>query len=552
MMNYDHEAYFNAFERFVLALETVTELTDTRIRSVLSDLCPTIGITRAEIGQRRKKVLYSEKNAREHGMFVRTQGAGDTRITCTIFTREAETDCGQDVRERIAAIQSLLLHKARKELEAELRDQTYMLDKDLGVYNQDYFLAHVQRLLLREEADRFNTVRFDIRGMTAINNRLGIENGTALMRAYVQNLQHSFKDEGFVSRISSDEFTAIFPKEKLESVVAYLSGEDVYSREKGIHAFISANAGYYVVTDNKQTAMEIMDKLNAALQNAKTTSSSNFIFYDEKLQEKISMSKWIESMFHDALKKEEFQVYYQPKIELRHYRLHGAEALCRWKHREQFILPFQFIPVLEQNGDICALDFYMLEHVCQDLRRWLNEGKEAVRISFNLSRCHLGDQTLLDHIISIIDRYNVPHSLIEVELTETTTDVNFADLREIVVGLREQGISTSVDDFGVGYSSMNLIRELPWNLIKIDKNFMPLGTNDMEDDKKMIMLRSVIEMAHALGLECIAEGVETVEQIVLLKESACFLAQGYYFDKPLPVADFETRLSSISTAKSLN
>lgn len=153
---------------------------------------------------------------------------------------------------------------------------------------------------------------------------------------------------------------------------------------------------------------------------------------------------------------------------------------------------------------------------------------------------HLGDELLLDKIINIIDRNNVPHEYIEIELTETTTDVDFGELRSIVNGLHNNGISASVDDFGVGYSSLTLIKELPWDVLKIDKSFLPDGSEN--DKQKFIMLRHVVSMAQGLGLECIIEGVETTDQIELLKDIHCFTAQGFYFDKPLPKKDFEKKL----------
>ena len=205
--------------------------------------------------------------------------------------------------------------------------------------------------------------------------------------------------------------------------------------------------------------------------------------------------------------------------------------------------PGDFIPVLEGSKAICTLDFYMLEHVCRDIRRWLDEGREVVKVSVNLSRLHLGDTDLLESILSIIDKYSVPHHYIEIELTETTTDVDYKELKKIVYGLREQDISTSVDDFGVGYSSLNLIREMPWSVLKIDKSFLPTHEEN-QDLSKVKMLRHIITMSQDLGLECIVEGVETAEQVKLLKDCKCFLAQGYYFDRPLPVKEFELKLES--------
>ena len=179
----------------------------------------------------------------------------------------------------------------------------------------------------------------------------------------------------------------------------------------------------------------------------------------------------------------------------------------RWKHGDSFIFPDQFIPQLEQDGAICKLDFYMLDHVCQNLRHWLDQGHRLFKVSVNLSRAHLRDEKLVEMIVKTIDKHNVPHELIEIELTETTTDVGFAELRKVIDGLHEQMISTSVDDFGMGYSSMNLIRELPWDVLKIDKCFLPKSENDR---RQYVMLKHIISLAQDIGLDTIVEGVETI------------------------------------------
>ena len=194
----------------------------------------------------------------------------------------------------------------------------------------------------------------------------------------------------------------------------------------------------------------------------------------------------------------------------------------------------EFIPVLEGTSDICRLDFHMLDLVCCHLRKWLDAGKKAGRVSVNFSRRHMANPGLADKIIEIIDRHGVPHEYIEVELTETTTDVEFKDLQA-------NGICTSVDDFGMGYSSLNLIRVVPWNVLKVDRVFVPLD-DEATDSARCIMFKHVIAMAKELGLECIIEGVETNAQVKILRDFGCDKVQGYLFDKPLPIEDFEQRL----------
>ena len=178
-----------------------------------------------------------------------------------------------------------------------------------------------------------------------------------------------------------------------------------------------------------------------------------------------------------------------------------------------------------------------------DKRRWLNEGKPVVKVSVNLSRCHLNEANLLERIIKIIDKHKVPHHYIEIELTETTTEVDYDVLKNLLTGLQLEGISTSVDDFGVGYSSLNLITQFPWNVLKIDKSFLP---NEVDgNSNRNAMIKHIISIAKNFGIDCIVEGVETIEHIKLLKENKCFLAQGYYFDPPLKREVFEERLMAL-------
>ncbi len=305
-------------------------------------------------------------------------------------------------------------------------------------------------------------------------------------------------------------------------------------------------------TEEEEKRVKVLTKLLASFTgkgpennayNSCTSSNNSYIFWDEDMLQKHEETKKIEQQFRSAIENEEFLVYYQPKVGLKNYRMAGAEALCRWNNDGNIMPPIRFILILEQSQAICDLDFYMLEHVCMDIQRWIKEGKEVVKTSVNFSRRHMGNERLAERILEVIDKYEVPHEYIEIELTETTTDVEFRDLRIVVDNLQLQGVSTAVDDFGVGYSSLNLIRELPWDVLKIDKSFLPKSDDSSE---KSLMFKYLIAMAQNLGLECIVEGVETLEQVRMLKENNCYMAQGFYFDKPLPVEEFETRLLALS------
>lgn len=301
----------------------------------------------------------------------------------------------------------------------------------------------------------------------------------------------------------------------------------VYDVNTGSRVTISASAGVFVIPGGFEyyEPGQIMDIILNASQTARSGEYGNVVYYNMNIKESRERIMQLERLFPEALRGEEFQVYYQPKIDIETGELAGAEALCRWLRNGEVVPPVEFIPYLEQSLNICMLDFYMLDHVCADIRRWLDEGRPVVRISVNLSRRHMHDPDLYQHIVEIVDRHNVPHRYVEIELTETTADVEFTDLKRVVQDLQRVGIYTSVDDFGIGYSSLNLIKEIPWNVLKVDKSFLPV-LNEDDGSVRSIMFKYVIAMAKALGLECVAEGVESKCQVDLLRQYHCDIAQG--------------------------
>ena len=429
----------------------------------------------------------------------------------------------------------------------QMAERLNFRDGLLDTYNLNYFFKYADERVLSGDIDEYVACRFNMKRFSVINHQYGREKGTEILNDYILGLQEKIGDDGCVCRVQGDGFVMLFRREKLSLVKEYLGGSIIEVECRGTKKItLEAHVGYYDIAGTK-TPEEIMDRISMALNIAKHVQKVPYVFFDEEIMKTIENEKWVESLFSEAMEKEEFLVFYQPKVTLDDYRLVGAEALCRWKHDGEMILPYRFIPVLEHSHLICELDFYILEHVCRDIKRWIEEGLPVVKVSVNLSRVHLGDVNLLEHVMKIVDEYAVPHEYLELELTETTTDVDFKELKHIVTGLREQGFSVAVDDFGVGYSSLNLIREMPWKVLKIDKSFLPVGEKEDEEDvQKKIMLKHIIGLAQNFGLECIAEGVETAEQVNILKENNCFLAQGYLFDRPLPVSDFEKRLNALA------
>ncbi|MCF0241176.1 MAG: EAL domain-containing protein [Treponema sp.] len=409
-----------------------------------------------------------------------------------------------------------------------------------NTYNVSYLMTKLSEFSKLENIEEFGAVAFNIRNLSFINEEFGRNLATEMLADFIAGLQKLLTEEKeILAHFGGDNFIALVSTRNMDSFLNYLAGTKIKS-ESGATVLFSAWVGVYVPKDLKKEFLYLVDSAMFALNTAKKERREIPLFFNEEKKKQLEESKWVRSQFDEAIKKEEFQVYYQPKVCLKNYTLSGAEALCRWNHEGKLISPGVFIPPLEESSGIVRLDYYMLEHVCSDIRRWLDEGKTPVRISVNLSRRHFGDQKLLQHIVEIIDRYKVPHKYIEIELTETSTAVELKELKTLLFGLKKQGINTSMDDFGTGYSSLNLIRELPWSVIKLDKSF--LDSEGTDSRKAQMMFSHVIALARELGMECITEGIETVEQVKMLKENNCYHAQGFYFDRPIPVDQFEKRL----------
>ena len=388
------------------------------------------------------------------------------------------------------------------------------------------------------------TFHFDLRNFTMVNREIGRANGDIVLRRYYDMLQEAMGSSGIISRLGGDKFVGAFDREVKRRVYEIFSGAPVAYDDAGEKKInVAAAVGVYMLPNPfmMKSYGDIMDKIMIAGESAKRQASAVPVIYDDKMKMAKAHVKQVQNEFRAALENEEFAVYYQPKVDIETGKLVGAEALCRWIKEREIVPPMDFIPILEMNTDICDLDFYMLDHVCTDIRRWLDQGREAIRVSVNFSRKHLVDIDLLDKIIRVVDKHKVPHEYIETERTETTTDVLFRDLKRVVCGLQEQGIWTAVDDFGIGYSSLNLIRDIPWNVLKVDKSFVPKNNED-QDNISNKMFKHVIMLAHDIGLECVIEGVESIDQLEVLRQNNCNIAQGYFFDRPLPLEDFEERI----------
>ena len=554
-MIFDYKAYSRLLNEFIIEGEKIEQYRDPAFNKILEPICKFLRISRissavfdstcdSAIIKSAPHIYYDDGNADSTRVLKFTENnVRACKANYSFMQSKSGQDWSDEEFQQIEAFEKLIYMFCDRSYASTIAKDLSMFDNDLMIYPLTFFLATIKNLIRQGRIGEFGGVYFNIKHFSSINDRFGRDCATNIMKLFIHGILEKILYEECICRVGGDNFVVLFKKDNLNIIKNYLSGMPITFND-GETVTVTTTAGYYMIPEATESATDVMDRISTAYQLAKSVYKRPFLFYDDEIMQHQTHVKEIEMMFPSAIENEEFKVFYQPKTQLNNYQLAGAEALCRWFRNGKVISPGEFIPVLEGSKAICTLDFYMLDHVCRDIRRWLDEGREAVKVSVNLSRLHLGDEDLLESILRIIDKYKVPHHFIEIELTETTTDVDYKELKKIVYGLREQDISTSVDDFGVGYSSLNLIREMPWNVLKIDKSFLPTQEEENNDPSKVKMLRHIITMSQDLGLECIVEGVETAEQVKLLKDCKCYLAQGFYFDRPLPVKEFEQKLES--------
>ena len=540
--------YLIAFEKFLNIMRTMPD-------TITPDLCDILRIGKIEVSfydnitaellDKDETTCYYDCGNYDESKFI-SQRNITTEINVAVYTawlRNGAEEWSEDERKKILLILNMIFVFNGRSRAVKVAERLTFFDQDMNIHNMKFFLRFFNQLCEESRISGYAVVYFNLRRFSIVNRQVGRRNATIVMQKFIDMLKDMLDENEIICRIGSDNFSMVLKQEKLDNIIRLLKGTNIPIDNNNV--FISASAGIYVIPDDEilPASTDVMDRVSLALHTARRSGRKNIVFFDEELSEFNKRNMAISSVFPYAIEHNEFLVYYQPKISLDGYRLAGAEALCRWKHDEKLILPADFIPILEHGMDICRLDFYMLDQVCKHIRHWLDTGKNVVKVSVNFSRRHLSDLSLLEQILDIIDRNNVPHEYIEIELTETTNSLEFKNLKRAIKGLQNAGISTSVDDFGIGHSSLNLIKEIPWNVLKLDKSLLPSNEDD-NNHQKTVMFKYVVAMAQAMGLECIAEGVETPEQIEILKENSCNFAQGFYFDKPLPIEEFEARLDN--------
>lgn len=461
-------------------------------------------------------------------------------IVFTVYF-EAGKILSPEERSAVNSVFGLVFHILEELIDANTYKKLVMVDLETGTATINAFMQFAGMLTATGQSHGYTAVYFNIRNFKSIHKSLSYIEGNRVMAQYCRTVTDALARNEMLARLGGDNFVALVLDEHRDYFLDLIQNMVIkYVKDDRILTFVfGATMGIAKLTD-EATPGDVMMHISTAYQAAREKRAV-MSYYDQKTSLDIMERKIILSSFHKALNEHEFFVMYQPKVDVKTRTLAGAEALVRWKHGDGFIMPASFISVLERDGCICSLDFYMLDKVCGFIRKLFDSDIEPVKISVNFSKRHLSNNKLVEEIVETIDRYEIPHHLIEIELTESEDYHNQDAMRDIVDELNVLGIKSSIDDFGTGYSSLGMLNNLRLDELKVDKSFIPVDTED-ENSKSMLMLKGVVNLAKSLGLTIVAEGVETPEQLALIDKMGCDIVQGYIFDKPLTENEFIARI----------
>lgn len=437
-----------------------------------------------------------------------------------------------------------LLTNASRKRDSMKIEQLSNYDKVTGLHGYRQFKKDLSRILhKRGTMGRLALLNMDISNFKYVNSTFGIEAGDCMLRDFARFFVTENPSCISGCRIFADDFLAVVrmeSKEELEELIKNKT-EEFIKREykKNAGSYFSVHTGIYEILPEDKDANYVIDCAIMARKTVKRKQEQQYQFFDDALREQVIRESRVLAVVHKAIRQEELVPYLQPKFDLETKQLIGAEALVRWKQDGKICFyPNDFIPVLEQSGDIVELDFSIYEQILRTMCRWREEGKELFPISVNISRVHCKFDACDRRIIELADRYQIPHKWIEVEITESAflNDTNI--LVENLERLREAGFRISIDDFGSGYSSLSIISQMPVDVIKMDQTFI---SKAIDQEKTGCVVAAMISMARNLNLEVICEGVETEAQAQFLLERGCRMGQGYLFSKPITIEEFEEK-----------
>lgn len=438
------------------------------------------------------------------------------------------------IRFRIKNVIERSQHHLSKELKYRAEYDTLT-----GIYNKIKFFQMTKEMLDRNPEQNYVFIRLDIEKFQLINSFFGMTEGDKLLRYMAGEIRKIAEENPGITfgRIEADIFGICMPYHDTTEVIDFVERtRGLFERYK-LEFDIVPTFGIYIIEDKSLSINDMYDRANLAVKQCKGNYIQNYAFYTDEMSREIVKEQKIVNGMKKALELEEFILYIQPKYELQSNTISGGEVLVRWANPKRgMVSPGEFIPIFERNGFIMKLDFYVWEKTCQLLQKWMKDGKKVYPVSVNISRVSLYNPKLVEVICGLVQKYEIPPELLQLELTESAYTSNPDAIKEMMERFQREGFSILMDDFGSGYSSLNVLKDIAVDILKIDMKF--LSDTDRQGRSENI-LASVVRMAKWLNMPVVAEGVEREEQVAFLKSIGCEYVQGFYFAKPMPVEEYE-------------
>lgn len=442
-------------------------------------------------------------------------------------------------------------------MEKEIAESSHFVqlseyDELTGLYNMKGFSKYVELAADQDEAGvsagKYAVICFDVIRFKAINDIFGVAEGNKLLQYIAQVIRETLKSGDFACRSISDHFVIFTHTEgnELEDMI-----EQMLEKIEGYELpfVINCNVGIYITNGERLSVDAMIDRAILAQSVIKGSYMEKYSYYTEALRNDMLGEQEIIAMVETAIAQEQFVAFYQPQYNHSNGMLIGAEALVRWNHPEKgLISPGVFIPICEKNGFITRLDLYVFEQTCKFIRKCMDKGIPVVPISSNFSRNDIFQPNYVEKLEEIRKKYEVPAKYLRVEITESTVVGGIKQVNKIIEQLHECGYLVEMDDFGSGYSSLNVLKDISFDIIKLDMMFL---REETESNRGGIIVSAVMRMAKWLGMPVIAEGVETVKQADFLRSIGCESIQGYLYSKPLPEDQYEEKLRNSTVGENV-
>ena len=411
-----------------------------------------------------------------------------------------------------------------------------------GGMNDAAFQLAYENLVQGDKPMQYSVVMLNVRGFKLVNANYGIETGSETLRRIDAVLRTHLQPRELLARCEADHFFLCLREHETQAItqrLALMAKQIIEATEEIFTPYtLSLGWGACLIDDPALHVTILQDRARAACQHPAAEGGA-CVFFSDALLQQLRREQELDALFSSSLENGDFHLFLQPKVRLADDRVSGAEALVRWMHPELGpISPGEFIPFFEKSGKICQLDLYIFEKACQALAAWVERGVTPVPISVNLSRAHFRKSDFLRAFHDIKQRYHIPDGMIELELTESIffTSKQIAHVKQVIEKMHAYGFLCSLDDFGVGYSSLGLLKEFDVDTIKLDRQFF----GNIAHEKAQKIIASFIELAGKLKIHVVAEGIETDEQLDFLRSIGCEMVQGFIYSKPLPAGEFDS------------